>query len=343
MKESKALLRINGKLAFAILATVALTFFAGFGMVALASWFMFATIDFLLASIIGLVYAGIQTLFQLILTPWSIQSHFGSKLKFITREDNPKVWDMVQEMSNEAKIKFSKVGILNTSEINAFVYWGLGYGNAIVFTKGILNVLDEEELKGVCGHEIGHVRFGDVKAMIFLASIPIFLHTFYYYSQSKESYEKDSLIWLLIFLIFFAALIASSFLSLYISRMREYRADANSTQMMKSPIPIAAALAKITYKNVGKVKKTLATRKELHMLCIVDPNSVARQTKQISEKVKSIAEIADQIDDPDIDPDVLEKEMEKEKLKGGELERTHPLTVNRITFVVEYSKELGLI
>ena len=79
------------------------------------------------------------------------------------------------------------------------------------------------------------------------------------------------------------------------------------------------------------------------MLCIIDPHSVARQTNDIREKVKSISEIADHIQDPDIDQDRLREEMEKEKLSKNEVDRTHPLTANRIQFVVEYAKELGYI
>ncbi|MHA1269652.1 MAG: M48 family metallopeptidase [Candidatus Helarchaeota archaeon] len=343
MSASKELMRIKGKLALSILGTVSIIFLTGFGITALSSWCLYSTINYLVALGVGAIYAGTQALFQLLLAPWSIQAHFGSKLNFITQGDNPKIWNMVNKMADEVGIKFSKIGILNTNELNAFVYWGLGYGNAIVFTKGIIETLDAEELAGVCGHELGHIKHGDLKAMIFLSTLPIFLHIFYHMSSSTGKYKKDTLTWLLIYLIFFATLIVCSFLSLYISRLREYNADAHSTKMMKSPIPIAAALAKITYKNIGKGNKTLATRKEINTLCIIDPHSVARQTNPIAETVKSISEIADHIDDPDIDQDTLEKEMEKEKKQGGELERTHPLTVNRITFVVEYAKEKGYL
>ncbi|MHA1753539.1 MAG: M48 family metallopeptidase [Candidatus Helarchaeota archaeon] len=343
MSETKSLKRIKGKLALSVLFSIALTFFTCYLLVALGSWFIFSTLDFINILIIASIYAGIQILLQFILAPWSIQSHFGNKLRFITQGENPQVWDMVDKMAQQAKVKFSKIGILQTDELNAFVYWGLGDGNTIVFTEGLINRLDTEELHGVCGHEIGHVKHGDLKAMIFLSTIPIFIHTFYSFSQSTGKYKKDSLSWLLIILVFFVALIVNTYLSLYISRLREYNADANSTQMMKSPVPIAAALAKITYKNIGKGNKLLATRKEINSLCIIDPHSVARQTNDLAKTINSIHEIADQIDDPDIDQNELEKEMEKEKKSGNELERTHPLTVNRIQFVVELSKEAGYI
>lgn len=343
MGETKAIRTIKGKIYFTILASVVITFFTAFGVSALVTYFT-GYFNWLFVLIIAIIYAAIQIVLQLFLGPSSVESHFGNNLNFISGGGgNQKIWNMVEKMSKEADVKFSKVGILNTTELNAFVYWGPGYGNAIVFTKGIIEKLDDEELSGVCGHEIGHVKHGDMKAMVFLSTLPIFLHTFYSYSQSKEKYEKDSLIWILIFIIFLGALIASNYLSLYLSRLREYHADSNATEMKKSPIPIAAALAKITYGNIGKGENMLATRREVNRLCIVDPHSVARQTNNIAETVNSISEIADHISDPDIDQGELKEEMEKEKERGGELERTHPLTVNRITFVVDFAKEIGLI
>lgn len=342
LTEAKAVKSIKGKIALTILLSVFVTFIASWGIAAIVTYFG-GFFDWFWTTIIASVYAGVQIMFQLFLGPSAIQSHFGNKLVFINEQQNPDLWNMVQDMSKEAKMKFSKVGILNTSELNAFVYWGLGYGNAIVFTKGLMEKLDSEELAGVAGHEIGHVIHGDLKAMLFLLALPIFLHTFYTYSQSEGKYKKQSLVWLIILLVFLGAYFASNYLSLYLSRLREYHADSNATKMMKSPVPIAAALAKITYGNIGKGEEMLATRKEVNCLCIVDPHSVARQTNNIAETVNSISEIADQIDDPDIDQGELEEEMEKEKKRGGEMERTHPLTVNRITFVVDYAKEIGLI
>ena len=343
MSEIQAIQKIKGKIALTVLATIAVTFFAAYGMVWIVNYLSGSFLNWWMVLISASVYAGIQIMLLLLLGPWSVEGQFGSKLNFITQGDNPKVWNMVEKMSEEVKVKFSKVGILNTTELNAFVYWGIGYGNAIVFTNGIIDLLDEEELSGVCGHELGHVTHGDLKAMSFLSSLPIFLHTFYHFSQSEGKYKKDSAAWLLIYLIFIGALIACHFLSLYLSRQREYHADANATIMKKSPIPIAAALAKITYKNISKGEMDLAVRKELNTLCIIDPHSVARQTKEIANTIKSISEIADYIDDPDIDQGDLEEEMEKEKQRGGEMERTHPLTVNRITFIVELARESGFI
>ncbi|MBD3229368.1 MAG: M48 family metalloprotease [Candidatus Lokiarchaeota archaeon] len=345
MGETEAIRTIKGKIYLTILISVTVTFFTAFGITALVSYFT-GYFNWLLVLIIASIYAAIQIVLQLLLGPSAIESHFGNKLNFISGGSggaNKKVWNMVEKMSKEGNVKFAKIGILETSELNAFVYWGLGYGNAIVFTKGIIEKLDDEELSGVCGHEIGHVKHGDMKAMIFLSTLPIFLHTFYSYSQSQGKYKKDTVIWLLIFIIFLGALIASQYLSLYLSRLREYHADSNATDMKESPVPIAAALAKITYGNIGKGEAMLATRKEVNMLCIVDPHSVARQTNNIAETVNSISEIADHISDPDIDQGELEEEMKKEKKRGGEMERTHPLTVNRITFVVDYAKEIGVI
>ncbi|MHA1341831.1 MAG: M48 family metalloprotease [Promethearchaeota archaeon] len=311
------------------------------------------TTDWLITFGIAGGWALFQLLILYLMGPSSIERHYGDKIAWIDREYDPKLWDMIFMRMEEAGVGLVKVGILKTDEINAFVY---GYGKKkgrLVITEGLLKHLDFDEVEGVVGHELGHVRHRDMTITLMLIAIPVLIQSLYYFSyysgggtrrRSSDSYW----VFLLIMILFFATYLASILLMRYISRVREYYADAHSVELLKTPKPIVQALAKLTYRNAITEDAIIKTHTNTHALMIISPMASATQAKEADEAINEAKKRIDldkygDIGGADIDEDKLEEQMEKELKEKGEMMRTHPLTANRILAALKFAEERELI
>ncbi len=310
----------------------------------------YKTQDYLIIFGIAGAFAGFQLLLLYFIGPASIERHYGGQIQWISSDYDSRLWEMIQVRAKEAGVGLTKIGVLQTDEINAFVY---GYGKKkgrLVLTQGLLKHLDFDEVEGVVGHELGHVRHRDMSITLMLIAVPLLISSLYrfsFYTSGRGRRDRNNT-WLIIVIIilFFATYFASILLMRYVSRIREYYADAHSVELLKDPRPIVQGLAKLTYKNAITEDTIIKTRTNTHALMIVSPMASAHQA---DEARKTIAEVKVDLDKygdvggADIDEEKLEDAMEKE-LKGGEsIMRTHPLTAKRILGALKYAEELKLI
>ncbi|MEO0202458.1 MAG: M48 family metalloprotease, partial [candidate division WOR-3 bacterium] len=121
--------------------------------------------------------------------------------------------------------------------------------SAVAFTRGILRILDERELKGVIAHELAHIKNRDIlistiaaiiaSAIVYLVEIGRFMMIF---RSSNERQSHNPIVDILIILI---APIAAMIIQMAISRSREYLADETGAKFIRDPIALANALEKI--------------------------------------------------------------------------------------------------
>jgi heat shock protein HtpX len=180
---------------------------------------------------------------------------WSSGAKVVTRDQFPKLHDMVERIVARNNLPKPKIAVINTNMPNAFAT-GKGQKSSIVaVTTGLMDILDDpEELEGVIAHELTHIRNRDVLVLTLasvFATVAWYLMQFGFYGglHGGMGYGRDRnsggtmiivivvavLVWVISFLIIRA-----------ISRYREFSADRGAVQMTGKPVKLANALMKIS-------------------------------------------------------------------------------------------------
>ena len=123
--------------------------------------------SFALYIILAFIIMGIQYMVGPKIVEWTM------RVKYIKRNDYPEVFDMVEALAKKAKIPTPKIGISFINVPNAFAFGRSLKDGRVCVTKGILNLLDKEELKAVLGHELSHLKNRDVLFITLLSVVPL--------------------------------------------------------------------------------------------------------------------------------------------------------------------------
>jgi heat shock protein HtpX len=176
----------------------------------------------------------------------------------------PQLTNVVQELAIAANIPMPKVYIINDTAPNAFATGRDPQHASVAITEGLLQKLDREELQGVIGHELSHVRNYDTRFELLVAtlvgSIALLADFFLRFTfwggvtggrrgRSSSSNEGGGALVLIMFVVgIVLAIIApiiGAFVQMAVSRQREYLADASSVELTRNPYGLERALAKI--------------------------------------------------------------------------------------------------
>ena len=172
-----------------------------------------------------------------------------------TKQMNPFLWNTVEGLSIAAGIPMPQVYIVNDTAINAFAT-GRDYNHAsVTVTQGALDKLNRQELEGVIGHELSHIKNYDIKVMMlttvlvgFLVLLSDFFLRAFLYGGRRNDKEGAKVPPLFIIIgLAFALLtpLIAQLMKLAVSRKREYLADANGALLTRYPPGLANALKKI--------------------------------------------------------------------------------------------------
>jgi heat shock protein HtpX len=168
------------------------------------------------------------------------------KVRIIKREDNPRLYGIVENIATSAGLRMPEVGISNNPSPNAFAT-GRGPKNAaVVATTGLLDLLDDRELRGVMAHELAHVKNRDVLIMSIAATIAgaiSIMARFVLFGAIRNS--KNAAAVVIAAVAYITIPIAAMLIQLSISRGREYKADAAGAKMISDPVALANALGKL--------------------------------------------------------------------------------------------------
>lgn len=197
------------------------------------------------AAAISLVYAGIQYFFADKLAIASAGAHR------IEESDNPRYYKIVEKLAEEAKVPMPKVYIINDSAPNAFATGRNPEHACVAATTGLLEIMDDKELRAVMGHEMSHVKNYDIRitTIVFgIVALVGFLSDFglriLFYSNRDE--EDNSPIGVLIaFIVLLLSPLIATIVRMGISRQREYLADASSANLTDDPDSMISALRKL--------------------------------------------------------------------------------------------------
>lgn len=185
----------------------------------------------------------------------------------VTRRENPRLYNIVENLCMTAGMDMPKVNIVNDPQLNAFASGIDKKSYTVTVTTGLMNLLDDEELAGVIGHELTHIRNHDTRllitSIIFVGIISTVMslvsQTIYHIalfggggrriSSRDNDDNKSSGLSIIVVLIIGYVLCAVAYLftsltRFAISRKREYMADAGGAELCGNPSRLPRHYAK---------------------------------------------------------------------------------------------------
>ena len=171
-----------------------------------------------------------------------------------TREQLPRVYSVVEQMTQRIGLPMPKIYVILSESPNAFATGRNPQHASVAVTQGILNLLTDEELAGVLAHELGHVRNRDILtssiaatlagAITILAQTGRFAMIFGGFGGGGNNRDREGGGIAALFMLILAP-IAATLIQLAVSRAREYEADATGAHMTGNPYALASALQKL--------------------------------------------------------------------------------------------------
>jgi heat shock protein HtpX len=192
----------------------------------------------------------------MILAQWYLSDKivlWSSGAKIISREEQPKLHEIVERLSTNNGLPKPKVAMVNSSVPNAFATGKSPKSSLVAVTTGLLDLLDDDELEAVIGHELTHVRSRDVLVLTLasvFSTVAWYLVQFGFYGGLQTRNRNSAGSGAIVLVVAVVTWVVSFLIIRAISRYREYSADRGGAIMTGKPDKLATALLKIS----GKIK-----------------------------------------------------------------------------------------
>jgi heat shock protein HtpX len=176
------------------------------------------------------------------------------RAKELSESEAPRLFSIVRNLTAKAGLPMPRIYLIPNQTPNAFATGRNPEHAAVAVTEGLLNMLNDEEIEGVLGHELSHVKHRDILissisatiagAIILLARMAMFAGMF---GGFNERDRNNNIFVMLLFAIL--APIAATIIQLAISRSREFYADEGSAKITGNANGLISALKKLEYAN----------------------------------------------------------------------------------------------
>jgi len=178
----------------------------------------------------------------------------------VTRQEEPRLYNLLENLCISRGITMPKLKVMDSDALNAFATGMNTRQYSITVTSGLIAILDDAEMEAVLGHELTHIRNGDVRMMVvaviiagaisFIAELAFRLWFYNGFSfRSRDSDERRGggagVAILIAVALVVVAYVLSFLIRLALSRSRESLADAGSVELTKNPDAMISALRKI--------------------------------------------------------------------------------------------------
>jgi heat shock protein HtpX len=170
----------------------------------------------------------------------------------VTREQLPRAYQVVERMTGRLGLPMPKIYVIPTDAPNAFATGRNPKHASVAVTQGILQLLNDDELEGVLAHELGHVRNRDILtssiaatlagAITLIARMGYFAEMFGGLGGGGDRRRGGGISALFMLIL---APVAALLIQLWVSRTREYEADATGAHITGNPYALASALEKL--------------------------------------------------------------------------------------------------
>jgi len=320
--------------------TIILVFIIFLGLIFLLLAFYLDPVQGLVLAILGSAFI---ILFQYAIGPIIVRA--TSRLHYLAPGENRWLESKVGQLASQSGIPTPRIAISPDPTPNAFVFGRTRNSATLAVHHGLLQRLDEDEIEGVIGHELGHVKHRDFIVVTMISAIPLVAYLIARailwggYSSSGRGSGKNNDAGVLIIIAFaaYAVYILTTLLALRLTRLRESYADAYSAFLTQKPRELESALTKIAYGLSLAPGEPHGAR----AFFIEDP----AQAKQ------DVARIIDQKSKYDLDHDgvlserelelAMEAEAKSNWRKAAELFMTHPPTYKRILMLREIEQDMN--
>jgi len=226
-----------------------------FGLFVVIGWALggFFFDNWVMGAIMFLALAGIFNLISYFYTSKIVL--WSYKAKIVSESEAPRLYRRVRHVSSMAGMPKPKVAIVPTDTPNAFAT-GRNPKNAVVAaTRGLLKLLNDDELDAVLAHEMAHVKDRDILVMSIAATMAgaiSFAARSVFWSMMFGGSRRDSGTAILAILVAVTAPIAALLIQLAISRSREFKADEVGAEIIGRPMNLATALERLESANKQK-------------------------------------------------------------------------------------------
>jgi heat shock protein HtpX len=175
--------------------------------------------------------------------------------KELSLDEAPDIHRIVAELAQQAGMPKPRIYLVSSDTPNAFATGRNPEHAVVAVTSGIVRLLNLEELRGVLGHELGHVRNRDILigsiaatmagAIMLIADMARFAAIFGGFGGGRDSEEGGGILGLIVMSI--VGPLAAILIQMAISRSREYLADETGARLSGNPLSLASALEKLNY------------------------------------------------------------------------------------------------
>ncbi len=314
------------------------------GVILLLQYFVFQ-FDVFSGLAIALGGTALFVLFEYAVGPTIVSA--TTHLQYVKPGENPWLENTVRDMASKSGIPMPRLATVPNPTPNAFTFGRTSSSAVLAVHEGLLNQLNQDEVRGVIAHELGHIKHKDYVVMTVLAALPLLAYLVAqvafragWFAGSSRGRGKDQgnagIALIAIGVISFIVYIVSFLAVMRLSRLREHYADSYSAYLTDNPRSLESALAKITY-GLSLAPNASSQARSFY---IEDPALAKQEIAQIMEKMNEY----DLDHDGVLDEHELELAMEKEAKSTwahlNSLFATHPPTFKRILLLREIEHEM---
>jgi len=213
----------------------------------------------------GVVFVSVLIGVQYLVSPWLIEMFFSIDWDESAMPAAQRMF--VENLCRERGLPPLRMGVIESGTPNAFAFGRVRRDARIVATRGLLDILTEDEANAVLAHEVGHVAHYDFAVMALAALGPLLLYQIYIWTDRVNNLR----------IVSYAAYLAywvGRFLVLLLNRTREYGADHFSAEVTREPCALSSALVKIGY---GMVRERSEAQRVLQQSDKTDKKAAKRQ------------------------------------------------------------------
>jgi heat shock protein HtpX len=331
------------KLSMTVSVLLVTIIFAAF-LIALTYLIQLPPIPALTIAILGTL---VSILIQYLIGPAIVR--WSTRLHYLKPGEHPWLEATVRNLAEKSNIPPPKLAIVPDKTPNAFVFGRTTKGATLAVHEGLLRQLTQEEIRGVIGHELGHIKHKDFLVMTILSALPVLAYliarlTFRVALATDGGGKKKKggeiafrVLLLVAAVVSYIVYIITLLCVMRLSRLREHYADAYSAYITGEPRQLQSALTKITYGLSLSPKPPHGAR----TLYIGDPALAKQECQGLLQRKQEY----DLDKDGVLDARELELAMEREaKSRWTTINTwfaTHPATFQRILLLREIDKEMS--